>query len=207
MDDALGRFGRHLQRAFPMHDAIVDKGWSKGLTAGTDGRVARAAAAHRGMRYAVRSRAHVPMGWTARLAYAVGLIATDGCRSPDGRHVAFGSRDRDLVETLLGCLDKTHLRIAEQRTRKGGLYFRVQIGDVALYRWLESIGLTQRKSLTLGRLLIPAACFLDFTRGLLDGDGTIYTLQHRPTVRAALITCMNGSGPSSRPPARVIWTG
>lgn len=53
--------------------------------------------------------------------------------------------------------------------------FRVQVVDVGFYCWLEWIGLTPRKSLTLGPLAIPDHVFLDFTRGLLDGDGSIKT--------------------------------
>jgi hypothetical protein len=35
------------------------------------------------------------------------------------------------------------------------------------------IGLTPRKSLTLGRLAVPDEYFADFLRGCIDGDGTI----------------------------------
>ena len=38
--------------------------------------------------------------WSPDLAYAVGLLATDGNLSSDRRHMSFISKDRDLVETL-----------------------------------------------------------------------------------------------------------
>ena len=38
-----------------------------------------------------------------------------------------------------------------------------------------NIGLTPRKSLTLGPLKIPRGYFIDFVRGCFDGDGTIYS--------------------------------
>lgn len=50
-----------------------------------------------------------------------------------------------------------------------------------MYRWLESIGLHQRKSLTLAGVDVPEEHFLPLVRGLLDGDGTVYTLVHAPT--------------------------
>jgi hypothetical protein len=57
----------------------------------------------------------------------------------------------------------------------------VQVSHVALYRWLISIGLTPRKSLVLGGIDVPPEHLLSLVRGLLDGDGTIYTRTHRPT--------------------------
>lgn len=47
------------------------------------------------------------------------------------------------------------------------------MSDVTLYHWLESIGLTNNKSLTLSSLKIPRRFFPDFLRGHLDGDGSI----------------------------------
>ena len=42
--------------------------------------------------------------WTSELAYAVGLITTDGNLSKDGRHISVVSKDVDLLETLRDCL-------------------------------------------------------------------------------------------------------
>ena len=42
--------------------------------------------------------------WTPQFAYAVGLIATDGCLVGDGKTVAFVSKDRDLVQTFKACI-------------------------------------------------------------------------------------------------------
>ena len=138
------------------------KGWSKGLTAENDPRIEHNAAAHRGRTYVShvapmddRRRHSAPAStkWTPRLAYAVGLLATDGCQT-DGRHLAFPSADRELVEILLECLGKSN-KIAEARTKTGGVVYRTQIGDVAFCRWLLTIGITPRKSLTLGGLEVP----------------------------------------------------
>lgn len=43
------------------------------------------------------------------------------------------------------------------------------------YDFLISIGLTPRKSLTMGKLLIADQYFFDFLRGCFDGDGTFYS--------------------------------
>lgn len=51
--------------------------------------------------------------------------------------------------------------------------YRTQIGDVAMHRWLVGIGITPKKSLTIGAIQIPDGLILPLTRGLLDGDGSI----------------------------------
>lgn len=109
--------------------------------------------------------------WTATLAYAVGLLATDGCQT-DGRHLAFPSADRELVETLLRCLGKAN-RISEIRSRNGNVYYKTQIGDVAFCRWLAGIGIGPRKSRTIGGIDVPDCHLVPLMRGLLDGDGSI----------------------------------
>lgn len=105
--------------------------------------------------------------WTGEFAYAVGLIATDGNLSPDGKTVVQVSKDRDLLETFLMCL-----RTGRPITVNQGA-FRVQICDVPFYDWLLRIGITPRKSLTLDSLRVPDSVFLDFVRGLMDGDGSV----------------------------------
>ena len=121
---------------------------------------------------------HAPIVWTPDLAYAVGLIATDGCLVGDGRHVAFVSKDRDLVETLLRCVG-ARAKIGVTKSGLGRWHFRAQIGDVVLYRWLLTIGLTPWKSLTLGALGVPEHLLPHLVRGLLDGDGTILNRVNR----------------------------
>jgi hypothetical protein len=65
-------------------------GWGRGKTAASDQRIARAAAAHVGLTYQRRTPLELctwpavsgrptSYEWTAAMAYAVGLLATDGC--------------------------------------------------------------------------------------------------------------------------------
>jgi hypothetical protein len=51
---------------------------------------------------------------------------------------------------------------------------------VLFYRWLQSIGLTPAKSLTLGGIDVPDAVFTDLVRGLVDGDGSLKSYIHHP---------------------------
>jgi hypothetical protein len=162
----------------------VGKNWAKGLTAATDPRVARMAATRRGRkRGPYRLRARPPLVWSPEIAYAVGLIATDGNLSPSGRHISVSSGEREVLETFLRCVDR-RAKIGHVKGGFGTNGLRVQIGDVGLYRWLQSIGLTPRKSLTLGPITVPDEVLAHLLRGLLDGDGSIIDCTYDGTGKA-----------------------
>lgn len=163
------------------------KGWAKGKTAATDLRVARNAASHRGMTYRRHERTRdgldhdpsdgcvargLPLAWSETMAYLVGLIATDGCLIRDGRHLTFDSADEDLVKTFLRLMGRP-LTYRVKRTEAGGTCYQAQFSDAAFHRWLISIGLTPRKSLTLGPIDVPDDFLHALVRGLLDGDGSV----------------------------------
>lgn len=115
--------------------------------------------------------------WSAELAYAIGLITTDGCLSGDGRHLLFVSKDIEQISNLKKCLD---LKVKIGRNKSGrendkNIYHRIQWGDVVLYDFLLTIGLMPNKSRQLGVIKIPDQYFFDFLRGHFDGDGTFYS--------------------------------
>ncbi|MDP2651744.1 MAG: hypothetical protein Q8O94_01265, partial [bacterium] len=115
--------------------------------------------------------------WSPKLAYAIGLIATDGCLSNDGRHLFFVSKDIEQIKNLkkaLGLKVKIGIHRAGARM-KNRLYHRVQWGDVFFYNFLLGIGLMPNKSRVLGVLSIPDEYFYDFLRGSFDGDGSFYS--------------------------------
>src|SRR3989338_8156667 len=116
--------------------------------------------------------------WTSELAYAIGLLTTDGNLSKDGRHIEFTSKDKNLVETFKKCLSlKNKIGKKTRGYSKIKQYYRVQFGNVILYKWLLKIGLMPNKSRRLGTLKIPNAYFADFLRGDMDGDGCIRKFQ------------------------------
>ena len=168
---------------------MIGKGWAKGLTAATDARVARAAEAHRGRRYQRRTPAQecgwqlrtsttLPLEWSPAMAYIIGLTATDGCLISGRHQINFKSQDRELVETYLSLLGRGN-RIQERITRTGGRVYHVQFGDARLYEWLQGVGLTPRKSLTLGAIDAPDEVLFPLVRGLLDGDGSVINKWYR----------------------------
>ena len=118
-------------------------------------------------------------GWTEELAYAIGLIATDGNLSPDLRHINLTSKDKDIM-----LLFRRSLRLKNKVGRKarGGSrdkrYYVFQFGSVQFYSFLISIGLMPAKSKKLNTILIPKTYFWDFLRGCLDGDGNINEYIH-----------------------------
>jgi hypothetical protein len=116
--------------------------------------------------------------WSPGVSYAVGLIATDGNLSRDGRHLSVVSKDLDLLETLCRCLG-LRVSISTCRSKRGGTAGRVQWSDRVFYDTLLAIGLTPAKSLTLGPLAIPDEYFSDFFRGCIDGDGSVLVYTDR----------------------------
>ena len=118
--------------------------------------------------------------WTPELAYAVGLITTDGNLSKDGQHITMRSSELQLLKNFKKCLNLSN-KIA--RSRNDGWAkkpcYRVQFGSAQFYRWLLKIGLFPAKTYTIGKLDIPDKYFPDFLRGHLDGDGSISTYVDR----------------------------
>jgi hypothetical protein len=117
---------------------------------------------------------HTP--WTKEVAYAVGLITTDGNLSPDKRHISITSRDKKLLYTFRKCLNITN-RITKNihGSYSKECCYRIQFGSVVFYRWLLSIGLMPNKSFKLKKIKIPDRFIADFLRGHIDGDGSIIT--------------------------------
>lgn len=114
--------------------------------------------------------------WSPKFAYAIGLLATDGNLSSDGRHINLTSKDKEMIDNFKKCLG---IQNKVGKKARGGesirRYYTIQIGDVSFYRFLVSIGITQAKSKTISTIDIPSAYLYDFLRGEFDGDGTFYS--------------------------------
>lgn len=118
--------------------------------------------------------------WTPEFVYAIGLLATDGNLSKDGRHLDFTSDDIQLVKTFRKCMNLTGVKIGVKTSGfTDKKYSRIQFSNVKLYQRLLKIGLTPNKSKTIDKLKLPNKYFFDFLRGCFDGDGTIYSFWDR----------------------------
>ncbi len=117
--------------------------------------------------------------WDSNLAYVVGVIASDGNLSPDLRHLNITSLDYEMIQNCKNCLGISNKIGKKSRGgSKDKKYFVLQFGDKNFFDFLLSIGLTPKKSLTLGPLKIPQKYYFDFLRGCIDGDGNISVSKH-----------------------------
>ena len=114
------------------------------------------------------------------LWYVVGLIATDGNLSKDGRHISIVSKDNKFLRKVRkALLLKNKIGFKANGIHPEKIYSVLQIGDKKFFNFLLSIGLIPKKSLILGKLTVPNDYFVDFLRGVIDGDGTIVSWVHK----------------------------
>jgi hypothetical protein len=114
--------------------------------------------------------------WSPEVAYAIGLITTDGSLSKDGRHIIFVSKDIQLIKTFKSCLgldSKIGKTISGYTGKKNTC--KVQFSHIKLYKTLLDIGLYPNKTKTIKGVKIPEVYFPDFLRGHFDGDGSFYS--------------------------------
>lgn len=116
----------------------------------------------------------------SNLWYIVGLIATDGNLSIDRRHINITSKDRRFLFSVRNALGlKNKIGLKTRSDSKDKIYSNFSFGDVNFYKFLLNIGMTPRKSLTMGSINVPKVYFKDFLRGVIDGDGCISTWIHK----------------------------
>ena len=121
----------------------------------------------------------INLEWTNNFAYVIGVIATDGNLSPDLRHINITSKDLEMVENCKKCLGIKNKIGKKSREGSGDKkYFFLQFGDINFFEFLLKIGLTPKKSKTLGQLDIPDKYFPHFFRGCIDGDGSLSISKH-----------------------------
>ncbi len=122
-----------------------------------------------------KPKGKVKIKWSPNFAYAIGLLASDGNLSPNGRHIVLVSVDKEMLLNFMKALDIT---VSVGRTfsgYKGKYALRIQFGDVLFYQFLLGIGLMPNKSKIIGEIDIPQKYFFDFLRGSFDGDGSTYS--------------------------------
>jgi hypothetical protein len=110
--------------------------------------------------------------WSADIAYCVGLMASDGWLSRDGRHLSLTSVDLEQLDNFCKALGKD-IKVATKKSGAGTWAYHVQFSDVAFYDFLLEAGITPAKSHTIGKINIPDEYYFSFLRGVFDGDGCI----------------------------------
>jgi intein/homing endonuclease len=121
--------------------------------------------------------------WSPNLAYAAGLLASDGCLSGDGRHINLTSKDAELINITQKILNLN----AKVTLKKGGFNtyaHSLQFSDVALFDFLCMAGIKPAKSKSIKAVSVDERYYADFLRGYFDGDGTIYGYQDKRWVNS-----------------------
>lgn len=116
----------------------------------------------------------ISLTWSAKLAYAVGLLASDGYVARSVSLIDLTSKDKEQLENYRQCLG-IDTPITKKSGGNGKEYLRVQFKSVLFYNFLLSIGVTPTKSKTLEVIAVPGVFFFDFLRGSFDGDGCTYS--------------------------------
>lgn len=112
--------------------------------------------------------------WSHNMAYILGLWFADGC--------IYGGKIFDIT---LHKKDKYILKqIAKELGYEGNLYdyvdrqaARLNFSCIVIYKDIEALGGTERKSLTAKFPNVPEEYLHDFIRGYFDGDGCIMRLK------------------------------
>jgi hypothetical protein len=123
----------------------------------------------------LKTKSKVNIEWSSNFAYAIGLLATDGCIYSDMRHISFVSKDLEQIYHLMDCLNIFNKIGKNVDGNKKGFTYRIQFGDVKFIDFLVSIGIKPAKSKIMGKIEVPKQYFFDFLRGCFDGDGCIYS--------------------------------
>src|SRR3989338_4995916 len=100
----------------------------------------------------MRPKNKVKIEWSPEFAYALGLLATDGNLSKDGRHFDFTSNEIEQLRNFMKCLGirvKIGYKTSGYTGRKRP---RIQFGDVNFYHFLLGIGFMPAKTKVIGQL-------------------------------------------------------
>ena len=108
--------------------------------------------------------------WSPKMAYVLGLIATDGCISKSGT-ISLRINDKDLLEKVRVAMDSSHA--IKNYAQQEGLY-TFNFAREKMVADLGGLGILPKKSLNISFPDVPDAFLSDFIRGVFDGDGSVF---------------------------------
>ncbi|BDG33489.1 hypothetical protein [Parageobacillus thermoglucosidasius] len=116
------------------------------------------------------------INWNSNIGWLVGLIATDGCLQSGKSRIIITSKDYEMIDHVKNIV-RDEITGREYKPtrfeREGCVWWSYGFTSKLFYQFCIKVGLTPKKSLTLGELNIPEKYFIDFLRGVIDGDGCI----------------------------------
>ena len=122
--------------------------------------------------------------WNAGMAYVLGLLASDGCmhKRADRRYYAISlglhKNDSYLLQDVLDDMCASYPLFISKISNMVGFSIR----DQEICSDLLSLGIVPRKSRVIKCPKVPKEYVLDFFRGVMDGDGTVYVPKPRISI-------------------------
>lgn len=112
--------------------------------------------------------------WSPQMAYVLGFIGADGniCHSGRAHTLHIACDDKDIIEKIKLAF-KYKGPIHKKVRQNGKISYSLRICDPIIFRNLEKLGVTERKSLTFTPCKIPIKLVRHFIRGYFDGDGSV----------------------------------
>jgi hypothetical protein len=110
--------------------------------------------------------------WNEEIAYLLGLVVSDGHIGSDRSTVCFTNKDNELINIFISIVESITGKRNNLTTTDAGCK-QYKVTDRSLYNWLKERGVTPNKSLSIGKIEVPNSYFLDFLKGVIDGDGSV----------------------------------
>lgn len=112
--------------------------------------------------------------WSDEMAYVLGFIAADGniCHSGRAHVLHIACDDKDIIEKIKKVLDYAgpiHGKIRKDNK----VSYSLRICDITIFKDLQKLNITERKSLTFNPPPMPQKLIRHFIRGYFDGDGSV----------------------------------
>lgn len=108
--------------------------------------------------------------WSPKMAWTLGLIASEGNIQKDRPYIQFINTETELMEKFKSVIEYTGSYIWHNGSRS----YSISLYSQHMVDSLLKLGITPRKSLTLDYPPVPIEYLPDFARGYLDGDGCIF---------------------------------
>lgn len=119
--------------------------------------------------------------WSSKMAYVFGMIISDGCIN-DYHVIRIVNNDKLLLEKIkefMNIDNPIYARCYRSKNRVESHGYVLQIGSKQMCEDLINLGITCRKSKTIKFPEIPKKYLSYFLQGLIDGDGSVYTENHK----------------------------
>lgn len=129
------------------------------------------------------------------MSYVLGYITADGCITVSkGRKNPFTLNITSIEKKYLCKIRKafasTHKISKKPCGRLNKFGYQLQFRNTTIIADLLLLGITPRKTYNLAPIKVPDKYFADFTRGLFDGDGTvyIYKVNNTPQIKVGFVS-------------------